>query len=139
MYVCVCMHIGLYKRMLEGPTTRHSGAPELLRAAKPHLPSSVSNRLPRAVCYIIKNGSCSETRLRVFADRTLSAVTLCHCLDNNAPRISNRSLERLVMRGDFVAQLHVVARTFGLQIARISLPVLGKTPRGNAERKLALA
>lgn len=113
------------------PTTWHSSAPELLRAAKPHLPFSISNRLPRAVCYIIKNGS-SETRLRVFAARTLRAVTLCHCFDNT-PRISNCSFERLVMPGDFVVQLHVfVAKTFGLQ-SQVSLYQLGKyrvkTPR----------
>lgn len=111
MSVCVYSYVGL--RTLEGPTTWHSSAPELLRAAKPHLPPSISNRLPRAVCYIIKNGS-SETRLRVFAARTLSAVTVCHCFDN-IPRISNCNFECLVMSDDFVAQLHIVAKTFGLQ------------------------
>jgi len=113
VYVRVCVFVCVDLRTLEKPTTKHSGTPELLRAAKPHLPPSISNRLPRPVCYIIKNESCSEMRLRVFAARTLSAVILCHCLDNNAPRISNRSLECLVMSGDFAAsQLHVVARTF---------------------------
>jgi len=134
VYVCVCMRGSTYV----GRATKHSGTPELLRAAKPHLPPSISNRLPRPVCYIIKNESCSETRLRVFAARTLSAVILCHCLDNNAPRISNRSLECLVMSGDFAAsQLHVVARTFANRKHLLASP--RKKHQDKTLRKLALS
>lgn len=129
MYVCVCMRRSTY---VGRPTTRHSGAPELLRAVKPHLPPSISNRLPRAaVCYIIKNGSCSKTRLRAFAARTLSAVILCHCLDNNAPRISNRSLERLVMPGDFGGA--ITRRRENVWIANYEH--LLTSPRENTEAK----
>lgn len=85
-YVCIQVNEAYVRRAYY---TAHSGAPELLRAAKPHLPPSISNRLPSAVCYIIKNRRRFKTRSRAFAARTLSAVTLRHCLDNNAPRRSN--------------------------------------------------
>lgn len=129
VHVCACK----YAYVGRAYYARHSGTPELLRAALSHTyRPPYPNRLPRAVCYIIKNERCSETRSRIFAARTLSTVTPRHCLDNNAPRISNRSLECLVMPGDFAAQLYVVAITFETQTASIPLAALpSKTSREN--------
>lgn len=100
--MCVCgrarararVYVSARERMLEGPTARHSGTPELLRAAKPHLPPS-HIQPPSERCLLhYQERSRSETRTR---SRVCSPLVRCRpslavivSITMHAPRRSSR-------------------------------------------------
>jgi len=117
-YWRACVSVLSVQVHVEESTTRHSGAPELLRAAKPHLPPfriQPSSSAPELSATLSRECRC-ETRLRarVRCRSYVSDVILRHCLDTMQRTAEIRSR---VCRGagDFVEQLRVVVRTFEMQ------------------------
>lgn len=135
VFVCICIHKLMH---VKEPTTRHSGTPELLRAAKPYLPPSISTVFRELSVTLSRTGAASRPAcgcsLLVRCRPSFSVIVSITMHRRYLTTVSNVWLCRVTSRRNYITR----RRENVWSANRTSLPILEKR-RGKMLRKLALS